>query len=179
MRIVLLLIISVFFMNCSSQKANKISKIIDGRKIKEIKVGKSLIVTIPKNWHKVYDHNYTGFSPLGSEGYYKNGVKIFYKDSDSIHVTLEDYVKNYTSKTNEHRNINIENQSISLDTTRYGKTFTHTMFTKSYGIDRMRISKFFEHNNRYYHFYNRSDVKYYKKYESDSELIFNNLKFLK
>ena len=178
MRAILFLLLSIILFNCSSQKLKRGPKIIDGRKVKEHIVQENLIVTVPRNWRRIFNHGSIGFSPLGSMGYYKNGIKIFYSNkNDTSYPSFDEYVKNIIQRMQEGRNIKMENQSVLLDTTQYGKTYTYKFSVKTGIAEEVTINKFFEQNENYYHFYNRSYRQYFKKYSSDSEFIFNNLKF--
>ena len=134
---------------------------------------------VPRNWHKVYNHNYIGHTPIpGPEGYYYNGIKVFYWQEEKMNLSLEELVKKRFNGTNKNQYLNVIDQNVSIDTTKYGKTFTYKYHTKMNGNERITISKFFQYKEILYQFYGISDLKYFMKYKDDHEFIFNNLKFI-
>ncbi len=179
MRIILVLVVSLIIFSCSSQNVRNKTTIVEGRKVREFKLRDSLIVVAPRNWHKVFNHNYEGYTPLAGEGgYYHNGLKVFYWDEANISMELEELVKSRFEGTNKHKNINLTKQEILIDTTRYGKTYTYEYRSKSNGNVRIVMNKFFKHKGKLFHFYSGSDLEYYNAYKEEHDFIFNNLKFI-
>lgn len=171
---ILLLILMLSLTNCGVKK----TKIAEQQKIENLIDSLNYNVMLPENWSPILDsHNLLSYSPnnLG-DIFYKNIIRIY-----EIRITENENtsLSKFAEKDIKGRNkaVRISSQNISRENTKYGETLIYKYNFDWNFTHYTNTIKYFKLNDSFYEFSYSSDEKFYEKYVTDADFIFDNLKF--
>jgi len=172
MKKIILLILILSFTNCGVQK----KKIAEQKRIENLITSLNYNVILPENWKPILDsHNLLSYSPKNLEDiFYKNIIKIYQRKKNQK-SSLKDFSEKNINELN--KAIRIDSQSFTTIKTKYGETYIYKYEHNWNFTHYVNIIKYFEQKDNFYEFNYSSDKKFYEKYLTNADFIFNNLKF--
>ena len=147
-------------------------------KIKRLTESLDYKVVLPNDWNSILDsHQLLSYSPKNlGDIFYKNIIRIYDKDLDEN--------ENYILKNLVIENINASRKNVNIDLkksvpiiSKYGETFVTRYESDWNSTHYINTSFYFIHKEKFFIFRYSSDEKFYEKYFSDVNSIFNNLEF--
>jgi hypothetical protein len=172
---IILLILILSLTNCGVKK----TKVTEQQKIEILIDSLNYNVLLPENWKPILDsHNLLSYSPKNlGDIFYKNIIRIYEtKIIKNKNVSLSEFVNDRIKGWN--KAIRIDSQNLTKENTEYGETYIY-QYEDDWNFTHYRKeTKYFKYNGNFYSFNYSSDKKFYDKYLTDANYIFNNLKFI-
>lgn len=172
MKKIAFLILIITLANCGVQK----KKITEKQKIQKLTDSLNYTVFLPENWAPILDsHSELSYSPKNlGDLFYKNIIQIYrfkINENTSLSAFVEKNINNRKSK------ISITSQNMTSTKTKYGETYVYS-YEHHWNFTQYKVTAtYFIHHDHYYIFNYSSDKKFYEKYMSQADFIFDNLKF--